>query len=266
MFQHICISVLLLTSTAWQHMSFSGNAANVDQSIIRLDLWNCSAYTVYGSNTRACTEQESMCRMQQQHHSRLQTAHKSQWEKQASREVCQWSGHQEQILEVFAPQASPEHQEPIWCPHFGVPHQARLWEHHHGNSPPEMVDHKTESHCGWERAPTISSPPPCQWPSVPHPYSSWTPPWTVTPPPPWAAVPTNASSLFGEEISPNTQPEYPPVQPEAITSHPTAVTWEQRPTPSHHHLLSGSCREWWSLSKYGKNIICWVLLRAVFSF
>ena len=36
---------------------------------------------------------------------------------------------------------------------------------------------------------------PCPLPSVPHPHGSWTPPGTVTPPPPWASCAT-ASPLF----------------------------------------------------------------------
>ena len=54
-------------------------------------------------------------------------------------------------------------------------------------------------------------------PSVPHPHDSSASPWTVTPPPPWAAVPLHCYS-FREEMFPNTQPELPLVQLEAITA------------------------------------------------
>ena len=37
---------------------------------------------------------------------------------------------------------------------------------------------------------------------------------------------------FTEEIFPNTQPDPPVAQHEAITSHPVAVTWEQRLVPT----------------------------------
>jgi len=54
---------------------------------------------------------------------------------------------------------------------------------------------------------------------------------TVTPPPPWAAVPLHHHS-FGEEIAPKFQPEPLLGQLKAITSHPIAVTQEKRPTPT----------------------------------
>lgn len=40
-----------------------------------------------------------------------------------------------------------------------------------------------------------------------------------------------------------TQPEPPLVYLEAITSHLITVIWEMKPTPPHHSLLAGSCRE-----------------------
>lgn len=127
MFQHISTSALLLTSTAWQHMSFSGNAANVDQSIIRLDLWNCKAYTVYGSNTRACTEPESMCRMQQQHHFSLQTARKPPRERQAGRRASLLASlagrHQKRLLQTFAPQTCLDHKDRHNFPGSGHTHK-----------------------------------------------------------------------------------------------------------------------------------------------
>ena len=49
---------------------------------------------------------------------------------------------------------------------------------------------------------------------------------------PWAAVPLPHRSL-GEGIVPNSQPEPPLAQRQAIPSRPTAVPWEQRPTPPH---------------------------------
>ena len=51
-----------------------------------------------------------------------------------------------------------------------------------------------------------------------HISMSHTPPGTVTPPPPWAAVPLHCHS-FREEVFPYTQPEPPHVQLEAITPH-----------------------------------------------
>ena len=58
---------------------------------------------------------------------------------------------------------------------------------------------------------------------------------------PWAAVPLPHHSL-GEGIVPNSQPEPPLAQRQAIPSRPTAVPWEQRPTPPHtasfHVLLT----------------------------
>ena len=53
----------------------------------------------------------------------------------------------------------------------------------------------------------------------------------MTPPPhlPGQPVPMHYRS-FWEEIVPNTQPEPPLVKPEVVVSHPTAVTWEKRPT------------------------------------
>ena len=74
--------------------------------------------------------------------------------------------------------------------------------------------------------PTSNPSPPhrahCPRPSVPHPHGSGTPPWTVTPPPPWAAVPLQHCS-FGEEMFPNIQPEPPlradiPWSPYTVTS------------------------------------------------
>ena len=64
--------------------------------------------------------------------------------------------------------------------------------------------------------------------SMPHPHSSWTPPGT--PPLPLAACAT--ASWLWEEFLPNTQPEHPLGQHDAIPSHPTAVTLEHRPTPT----------------------------------
>ena len=55
--------------------------------------------------------------------------------------------------------------------------------------------------------------------------SSETHPGMETPPPPWAAVPMHYHS-FWEEILPNTQPELPLVQLEAIPSYPIALTWD----------------------------------------
>jgi len=52
------------------------------------------------------------------------------------------------------------------------------------------------------------------------------------PPTPWAAVPLPPRSL-GKGIAPNSQPEPPLAQRQAIPSRPTAVPWEQRPTPPH---------------------------------
>ena len=56
----------------------------------------------------------------------------------------------------------------------------------------------------------------CPRPSVPHLHGSGTPPGTVTPPPPWVAVPLQHHS-FREEMFPNIQPEPPLVQLKAIT-------------------------------------------------
>ena len=67
----------------------------------------------------------------------------------------------------------------------------------------------------------------------------------VTPPPPWAAY-TNVSPLFLRSCFPNIQHEPPLVQLELIPSHPVTVTWEKRPTSSHHNI-SESWREWWGL-------------------
>jgi len=53
----------------------------------------------------------------------------------------------------------------------------------------------------------------------------------VTPPPPWAGH-SNISALFLRRIFPNTQPEPPLAQLEAIASHPITVTWEERPIPT----------------------------------
>ena len=57
-----------------------------------------------------------------------------------------------------------------------------------------------------------------------------------TPPPPGQPVPVHCCS-FGEEMFPNI-----PLlaQREAITAHPIAVPCEQRPTPPHHNLPSGT--------------------------
>ena len=79
----------------------------------------------------------------------------------------------------------------------------------------------------------------CPRPSVPHPRGSSAPPWTVTPPPPCAAVPMHHRS-FGGEIIPNIQPEPPPVQVEATPSHPIAVTGSRGGPLPHHNLLPGS--------------------------
>ena len=46
---------------------------------------------------------------------------------------------------------------------------------------------------------------------------------------------------------PNAQPEPPLAQLEAITSHPVAVTWEQRPTPTSPQPPFRICREQWGL-------------------
>ena len=57
-----------------------------------------------------------------------------------------------------------------------------------------------------------SPPSPCPLPtSLSATSPDWTPPWTVTPSPPWAAVPLQHCS-FGEEIVPNIQPEPPLAQ------------------------------------------------------
>ena len=42
---------------------------------------------------------------------------------------------------------------------------------------------------------------------------------------------------------PNTQPEFPLAQLEAIPSCPITVTWEKRLAPPCYNLPSGSCRE-----------------------
>jgi len=63
--------------------------------------------------------------------------------------------------------------------------------------------------------------------------SPWflTPPGTMTPPPPWAAVPMHYHS-FGEYFFSNIQPEPPLIQLEAITPRTITVAWEKKLIPT----------------------------------
>jgi len=77
-------------------------------------------------------------------------------------------------------------------------------------------------------------------PSLEHLQGWW------APSPPWAACASALPLLLQRNVS-YTQPDPPLVQLKAITSHPIAVTWSRGWAPPHHNLLSGSCREQWSL-------------------
>ena len=76
-------------------------------------------------------------------------------------------------------------------------------------------------------------------PSVPHPHGPGTPPWTLTPTAPRAAVPVPDRS-FSRGVLPNIQRGPPLGQLEAVPSRPVAVTWGRgRPRP-YYNLLTGS--------------------------
>lgn len=99
-----------------------------------------------------------------------------------------------------------------------------------------------QNHSGW-KSPLGSpiQPSPSPPPSVPQPHSPGTPPGTLTLP--WAAC-AGALPLFKEEFFPNTQPESPLAQHEAITPRPVTIPTLKATFPPQHlqetaaHLLA----------------------------
>jgi len=96
-------------------------------------------------------------------------------------------------------------------------------------------------HLSWRRPlgspiPTTKPSPLCPLNHIPqkHLLVSWTPPGTVTLPPPWEAC---ASASIWEEIVPNIQPEPPLAQRETITSHPMSSNFGEEIDP---HLATTS--------------------------
>ena len=76
-------------------------------------------------------------------------------------------------------------------------------------------------------------------PSVPHPHGSGTPPWMVTPPPPWAASHSDFSTIFsGTRLSPGVSSFTSP------SSFPCYSFYEAKDTWNISHLLHWCAKSW----------------------
>ena len=89
-------------------------------------------------------------------------------------------------------------------------------------------------------------------PSVPHLHVSWTPPGTVTPPPPWAGWLQYLTTPSENKVLLNIQPEYPLAQYKAITSHPKVSShhskfWSQK---VQNHTTALPCQPFWATSPH----------------